>query len=505
MAISLSNYVNITSGVGGATAVSSRNLGGMVITDNALCPTGAMLGFSTASSVGDYFGTTSEEYARAVFYFGWISKNISQPQKLNFYFWNENAATGSKIFGKKATYALGTFTPITNGDFTLTLGGATSAVTGLDFSGDVSLSDVAGTVQAAIRAIVANGAAWTGATVTFDATNGRFNLVSGATGADTVAVVAGTTNDCALELGWLTGAVLSNGTAASTIASTLASAINVSNDFGSFCFASSIAPSLSVITEAANWNNSLTPNIQFIFSAKVTAANASSWASALGLIGGCTLTLDSPVAGEHPEMIPMMILAATDYSKRNSVQNFMFQIFNITPSVTTDANAALYDGLGINYYGQTQTAGQLVQFYQRGTMYGISTNPLDQNTYANEIWLKDAIGAQIMTLLLALSKVSANSTGKAQLTAIIQSIITQALTNGTISVGKPLSAAQKLYITNATGSDTAWYQVQTSGYWFDCQIVTYVESSVTKYKAIYTLIYSKDDVIRKVEGTDILI
>src|SRR4051812_24416653 len=106
MSISLSRYVDITSGVGAGANVSTRSLNGLIVTGNPLVPTNRFLTFESASDVGTYFGTSSEEYARAVFYFGWISKNITAPQALNFWFWNNNAATASKIFGKPAAYAL---------------------------------------------------------------------------------------------------------------------------------------------------------------------------------------------------------------------------------------------------------------------------------------------------------------------------------------------------------------------------------------------------------------
>jgi hypothetical protein len=40
---------------------------------------------------------------------------------------------------------------------------------------------------------------------------------------------------------------------------------------------------------------------------------------------------------------------------------------------------------------------------------GLATDPVDMNVYANEIWLKDAAGAAILSLLLSLGKVSANA------------------------------------------------------------------------------------------------
>ena len=510
MTISLARYVDITSGIGAGNNVSTRNLGGLIITSNALVPTGAVVNFSSAVAVGAYFGTSSEEYARALFYFGWISKNITTPQQLSFWNWNNNTATGSLIYGVQETFTLATFTAITTGDFTLTLGGYTDHLTGVNLGSAGSLAAVASTLQTAIRAVSAGGTAWTGATVAYVASPSQgglpqFTLTSGATGTDVISISAGSITDLAGPLGWLTGAILSNGTNAQTAATNFNNLYETTNNFGSFCYTTALAVSLANIEAVASANNALNPNVQFLFSVQVSVANASAWSAGLATTGGVTLTLASPVTGEYPEMAPMMILAATDYTARNSVQSYMFQQFALTPSVTTDAAANTYDALLVNYYGQTQTAGQLISFYQRGVMFGLATQPADQNIYANEIWMKDAIGASIMTLLLSLAQIPANTTGQSQLLGAIQTIINQALFNGTISVGKTLSTAQQLYITQATGNATAWRQVQSTGYWVNVVIQPYVVSGVTEYKAVYTLIYSKDDTIRLVTGFDILI
>lgn len=499
MAISLQRYVDVTSGVGAGAAVANRELIARLFTTNDLVPTDSVVTFTTASDVATYFGSDSDEYKRAVFYFGWTSKDITAPQKIGFARWSDEDVP-STIYGKVGTYDLATFTPITDGDFTLTLGGSTAAVTGVALNLAESLADVAAAVETAIQANSGGGIAWTGATVTYNATRGSFDFVSGDTGDDTIAVVAGTTTDIASLLGWLDGAILSNGQDTQTITEVLTVSADATNNFGSFTFVAELT--LAEVTEAAEWN--LAQNVMFMYSVAVSAANASAWSAALDGIGGTGLTL-SIVADEYPELIPMMVLAATNYNGVNSTQNYMFQFFNLTPAVTNNANADTYDGLRVNYYGQTQTAGQLISFYQRGVLMGLPTDPLDMNTYANEIWLKDAMSSSIMTLLLALSKVSANSTGRSQVLSSIQGIITQAVTNGTISIGKPLTDAQKSYITSLTNDNQAWQEVFNSGFWVDVNIESFVEDSVTRYKAVYTLIYSKDDVIRKVEGRDILI
>lgn len=500
MPIAMSRYVNITSGVGGGAAVPTRALIGRFISTNHLLPTGSILEFTSAADVGAYFGFTSLNYLRAVFYFGWISKNITTPQSISFARWVD-VAVGSEIFGKPATYALGSFTPITTGDFTLTLGGFTFHMTGINLSAAGSLAAVAAAIQTAVRAQSGGGAAWTGATVTFDATRGCFDLVSGATGPDTISVAAGVVTDVAGPLGWLTGAILSNGAAIETITQTLTNSTGKSNNFGSFAFVPTL--NQNQIVEAATWNDG--QNVLFQYSVPCSAANAAALSAALINFSGVELTL-APLAAEYPEQVPMMILAATDYTKRNSVQNYMFQIFSLTPSVTLDSDANTYDAIRVNYYGQTETAGQLLSFYQRGVMMGLATDPVDQNVYGNEQWLKDAAGAALMSLLLSLAKVSANVQGRSQILATLQSVIDQGLFNGTISVGKTLNNSQKLFISNATGDPKAWQQVQSIGYWVDCVMQSFVDSaSITEWKAVYTLIYSKDDVIRKIEGTHVLI
>ncbi len=501
MAISFKRYVDITSGVGGGVGVRLRDLILRLFTNSTLVPEKTVIEMDNATDVGTYFGTTSPEYKRAVFYFGFISKLITAPKKISFSRWAD-AAAAARIYGHTKTFAVSQFTGITTGSFKLTLGAYTADLTGISFAAATTLSQVASILQTAIQAVVAGGADWTAATVTYNATAQRFELVGGVVGAEPVATAAAASGaDIRALLGWDATAVFSPGVAAQEPLDAFIASVQASDNFGSFAFIQTItqAQALAVATQNDTYN------VKFIFTLPIAAGDAASYYGALSGLSGVATTL-SPLSTEYPELLPSAILAATDYSRRNSVQNYMYQQATLTPSVSTDADANSMDASRVNYYGRTQTAGQFIDFYQRGVMMGLATDPVDMNTYANEMWFKDAAGAAIMSLLLSLARVSANSTGRGQLLAILQSVIEQATFNGTISIGKPLTTVQKLYIGNLTGDGEAWQQIYRLGYWLDCVLQSYVtQDGRTEWKAVYTLIYSKDDAIRKVEGSHVLI
>ncbi|MBR4355358.1 MAG: DUF3383 family protein, partial [Elusimicrobiaceae bacterium] len=82
--ISQSQYVAITSGVGGASAATEKELIARLVTDNQKAPSHTILEFEGNDAVGAYFGTTSEEYKFSSAYFGFISKSVRRPRKISF-------------------------------------------------------------------------------------------------------------------------------------------------------------------------------------------------------------------------------------------------------------------------------------------------------------------------------------------------------------------------------------------------------------------------------------
>lgn len=501
MAISISKYVDIVSGVGGSGTVRQRDLIGRIFTDNTRVPADSIVELTTPADAASYFGSSSEEYARARFYFSWISKNITNAKKLQFARWAQVDAA-PRIYGARLAVTLADLQLITAGTLSLTAGANTASLSAIDLSGAASFAAVATILQTAIRA--ATGTQFTTATVTYDAVAGAFNFVGSVAEAAPISVtVTGGPNDIATRIGWGTSAIFSPGVDATSLTDTLDASADASTNFGSFLFMPDLTT--SEIAEVAAWNGAR--NVEFMYCVRCDDTNRDALGAALIGEAGTALTY-APSANQYDEMVPMIIMAATDYTRRNSVQNYMFQVFpDLSAKVATNALSAELDALRINYYGVTQTAGQLIAFYQRGVLGGGQTDPVDQNVYANEMWLKDTARAVILSLLLSVGRVPANASGRGAIMAILQEgAIDPALFNGVISVDKALTTVQKLYITDITGDDLAWYQVQDKGYWLNAEMIPYTTTDArTEYKAVYTLVYAKDDAIRKVEGSHILI
>ncbi|EDW2260650.1 DUF3383 domain-containing protein [Salmonella enterica subsp. enterica] len=517
MAISFNKYVDIVSGVGAGASVKRRELIGRIFTSSSKLPVDTLMEVTSADDVGNFFGTDSVEYARAQFYFSWISKLTTRAKKLSFSRYG-GAGSKARIVGSDVSvYAadIQNYANVPQSTLTIYLsydGKPHDVSTVIDLINVTSLTDVANTLQDKIRSTVAylnlNFPPTQNITVEWSATEQKFILTMGADGAFTQITVEG--NEELLQMiGWA-APTYDLGSDSDTPADAVRRSSSASSNFGSFIFTDILTP--EQCKSLAEWNAGQNVMYQYyvpFYGTTETSGDDSNpgYSELYKLLSGYAGTgVSLTPAGEFHEMIPMIILAATDYNRRNSAQSYMYQQFSVTPTVTETTLSDSLDKYRINYYGRTQTAGQNIDFYQRGLLMGGSTAPVDMNTYANEQWLKDVMGSEVMGLLLAMPEISKNTTGRGQLITILQVGVSEALYNGVISVGKELNTKQRMYITESTGDDLAWAQVQNLGYWLDCWFEEYTTTDGrTEYKAVYLLLYSKDDVIRKVEGSNTLI
>lgn len=501
MAINQDYYVLITSGVGGQPAAGRRELIARIFTTNILAPMGGVLEFGGGASValknvGAYFGTDSNEYAMASDYFSFVSKDIRQADKISFARYSTSALKAMMI-STVTISPVATFKTVTDGALVLNFGGQSYELAGIDLSAAVALADV---VTAINDKMPKNGETPV-ATVSFE--NGKFILeVAEAEAMEISASTspsAGTDLSASQYLGWdlASSPILSQGSNDTTLTAEMDRISNTSNNFGSFCFVEALAT--DQIAEVAKWNG--TQNVKYLYSIPAMPSTAAAISAAtVGQKGACpTLTLGE----QYDEIIPMAIGACIDFTRPNASVNFMYHEFpGFKPTVSTDSDKEKYDALNVNYYGVTQQAGQLINFYQMGYLQG----EIQQiGVYWNEMWFKDAIKTDVLNMFLLSKSIPVNKSGKATAIGVIQGVINEALNNGVILVEKELTNAQKAYITQLSGDDTAWRSVQSAGYWLNVEIKQRQVNGKTQYYCDYVLIYAKGDSIVKLEGSDVLI
>lgn len=500
MAISQSKYVDITSGQGGQAAAAYKEMAGRFLSASPKLAAKTVKEFADETNVGLFFGYQSEEYYAALTYFNYVNPYMKKPSKISFYRVTLNGLAAF-LYGTSAPATLAQLKAVTAGGFNMSLGGVSADITGLDFSAVNDYAGAAQIIQTAIRA-AQSAASWQNATVEFNALDNAFVIKSGdiAEGEVIMALSApqsGTDISSMLGLAQGQNPIISYGAAAQTASQMLDEMANISNNFATFADLTGTVSKIDMARFAS------LSNIAFMASLPVTAENAAQTQSETADFSGTALILNK-IANERPEIIPMAIAASTDYDRLNGVVSYDFKQFpGITPSVTNDADYALYNGLKINFYGATQQAGQPVAFFQHGYLQG---SPADMGVYVNEIWLKDHIATDLINYMISVPAWSASAKGKAAGDAIIMQNVELAKRNGTILQGKPLTNNQKAYILSLTDDAEAWRKVQEEGYYFTSEIVNETADNGTEefiYK--YTLIYSKGDIIRKVEGTHILI
>lgn len=503
--ISQKRYVNIVSGVGAGAVAAERKLIMRVMTRNPMLPPGLVFEFSDVNVVADFFGMQSEEYRRAAKYFAFINKNIQAPRTIAFARWVSEAIP-SMVVGDSMAKSLSGLVAQNAGSLNVNFGGEQTILTGINLSSATNLTQVASLLTEVFDA------EWPGVAVSFDTNTNIFSLTSSGAGPASPAISiqpTGEPTDLSTRLGWGTsGSVLVAGQNADTPALAIQKSAGISNNFGSFVFDNSPGfLSVAQVTEVAEWNHA--QNNMYMYSVPVPLAQiATLFAAVRGFSGTALNVLSTTALNDFIEQAPCEITASINYNQPAANQNYMFYQFadrNVTVSDDTTANLA--DRNRGNYIGVTQSAGQPLAFYQRGILCGGSQAAVDMNIYANEMWLKSAISSSFLTLFLSVGAVPANDDGAATLLAVMQPTITLAGNNGVFSFGKQLTAVQKEYIGQITGDRDAWRQVQSLGYWVNISFESYVNTNtgLTEWKAVYQLIYSKGDVIRLVEGSDVMI
>lgn len=214
----------------------------------------------------------------------------------------------------------------------------------------------------------------------------------------------------------------------------------------------------------------------------------------------------SETANEFKAVIPAGLIDATDFEGRNTVNQIMFrQASGMTADVNNDVDKFALDGLLVNYYGVTSVNATPLSFFQKGNLQGTAADPRDMMVAACEQWIKGKVSSDLINTLVA-SRIPANLDGKTRIRTIITNgAVASALRSGAILKLKELTPLQKEVIFDMSGDELAAMDVFNNGFWLDVTIRTVVVDGIEEKHAHYVLIYAKADFVRRITGSHNLV
>ena len=463
MAIPASQIVSISPRVlqaGGTDLV----LNGLFLTESEYIPsTSLALSFANADDVGEYFGTTSDEYAAALVYFKGYDNSFKKPRSL-MVGRRVNASAAAYVRGGKYTGTIADFNLITDGALSFTIDGSAVALSSLDFSGAgvVAYSDVADIINTALTT------AGSSATVAFNGGKQCFIITSGTTGeSSTITFESGTTLGLLMNLTEDTGAVISQGMDSMDVAANMTEIRKISENFATVTNLYTPAADSEVLALSA-WASA--QGVEYLYVAWSTdiqlTAQTDTTSIAIQLEESKNGATALVYGGYRYAAFICGAIASIDWERINGVITLAFKSqAGLSATVENATVASTLLGKTCNFYGNYATRNDQFIFLYNGSMYG-QYNFIDP--FINAIWLNNAIQVSIMNGITMAGRVPYNEDGYTLIRAWIQDPINRALRNGVIDEGMVLSEAQKAEVIAEAGMDIT-DNLQTEGYYLQVE------------------------------------
>jgi hypothetical protein len=436
--IPASQLVTVNPGVVG-TGGSPLSLNSIFLTQNTSVPVGSVMPFTTALSVANWFGAASPESLLAnVYFLGFDNSNI-KPGTLYF---TQYPIAPVSAYLRSAAVGTMTLTQLQalSGVLTVTVDGTVKTSTTINLTGATSFTNAATIIAAAFTG---------GPTVTFDTQRQTFVFTSTTTGASSSITFASGTLSAGLFLTSATGATLSQGAVAS-VAATFMNAVTLATQNWA-TFMTVFEPVLADKLSFAGWVNSQNQRYTYVcWDSDVTVTQSGNTTSFGPVVSAANYDGVVPV---YPSADKAAFIcgatASIDFTQRNGRITFAYKgQSGLTADVTDPNIAANLIANGYNFYGAYATANQAFTFMQPGSTPG-KWKWID--AYVNQIYLNAQFQLALMTLLSSIKSVPYNAAGYSLISAACQDPINQALNNGTIRLGVPLSTLQAANVNTAAG------------------------------------------------------
>ncbi|MEN6629821.1 MAG: DUF3383 domain-containing protein [Sulfuricella sp.] len=428
LGLSVSDVVNVSI-VMSPKAAQTRNFGSLLILgdSNVVDTLERLRLYTSLDGIASDFGTTAPEYLAAKLFFG----QTPQPTTCYVGKWAKLATSGI-LRGAILTapqQALANFTAITTGAMGISIDGSVQNVTALNLSGVANLNAAASALQAKL----------TGATVTWDAYNGRFIIKSNTTGTTSVVAFAtapGSGVDVSSLFGLKSadGGYVSAGVAAESLLAAVTAVANASNSWYGLQIAASAAPADADVLAVAGAVEAM--SVSRIYgqtvqnTAVLDAAQTTDIASQLKALGYKRTFLQ--YCGNNAHAVASIFGRAftVDFQGSNTTITLKFkQEPGIAPEYLTEGQAAALQSKNCNVFVQynNDTAilqdGEMVNGYFFDEVHGTD-------------WLQNDVQTDIYNLLYtSTTKIPQTDAGVNRILARISARIEQAVVNGLVAPG----------------------------------------------------------------------
>ena len=430
------------------------SLNAVFLDQSLLVPVSSLLSFSDADSVGDYFGSSSAQKAAADIYFTGFDNSTKKPGTL-FFGGYAVAARAAWFRGQSLAGMTLTQLQAVTGSLSITVDGVVKTAASVDLSAATSFTNAATLLTTALGL--------TGpAAVTWDPLASNFVVTSGTTGATSTITVA--TGTAAAALG-LSAGILSQGAAIDTPASAMDRIKLQEQNWATFT--TLWEPDLANKTAFAVWSNAQNNRYAYIAwdteAGYKTANNSAVFGSIVDL-----LNYEGVAVFYGPVSIGAFVCSyagCIDWAAVNGRATAAFKSqTGLATSVDTLADATAVLSNNASYYGLYQAPGpdNVYSILYDGRMNGSKFRWLD--TFLNQIYLNAQLALAIFVGLKGSNSAPYNALGETLIRSWCAAPINEALNNGSIRTGVPLSESQKANIAAQVGFDIT-NSLQNDGYY----------------------------------------
>ncbi len=460
MSISFSVFNPITSIVENNIS-NAKIFAGLALTNNILIPTtNQMLKFISLDAVGDYFGLSSVEYARARKYFAAYSTAETTPAYIYFGKFISADIAPYLRSGKitNPTDKLTEIQAISSSSISVIVNGTTYATTLIDLSASTSLSNAATLLTSAITTAHAP-LVTEGFSITYDGVSNTF--LSSLTTTGTSETMSYFTGALALVFNFTlaNGAILSQGADAQSVPDNLQRLKPVFTDQFSIMFtdnmsgfitdAENVALAQWVSDQDSKYNSLVWDNEVALESATDTT---SIWYQITQAgIENCSIFDEVNLDNSDRVFAYAGIIASLDLTQLNSAITPAFKTQDgLDPSVSDTDIAVILNTKKINYYGNVGISGSptVLNFFYGGYTtgkWGYTDNLVGQ------VWIAYQCNIAIARLFTSIGQVINDPDGAGLVRASLTDAVETAVFNGIIAKGVNFDTATQLYIKTRYG------------------------------------------------------